>query len=150
MNMKLRFCCSGCTGLWSAFHNSDGLHADTTTTVKLVILSPSTGHIKSDSVLFPPRARESPERPPGDPPSDAGIIPTVSPLITNYTEKSCKQSAIRIWNRISNVRISYSRQGPDCWAQLMNYQTRPWYLWLAPPDSGVFSQARRRFPSSYG
>ena len=100
MNMKLSFCRGGRTSgraePRSTFHNSDGLHADTTTTVKLVILSPSTGHIKSDSVLFPPRARESPERPPGDPPSDAGIIPTVSPLITNYTEKSCKQSAIRI------------------------------------------------------
>ena len=39
MNMKSSFCRAVPS---STFHNSDGLHADTTTTVKLVILSPST------------------------------------------------------------------------------------------------------------
>ena len=42
MNMKLRFCLCDCTGLHSITQMDFRLHADTTTTVKLVILSSNT------------------------------------------------------------------------------------------------------------
>ena len=89
----------------STFHNSDGLHADTTTRVKLVRLSPSTTTVLQPYIKYDTQpsvqsflsvlSKDHLVSRPWSLPDHAGIIRTVSLslslVITDYSEESCKE-----------------------------------------------------------